>query len=111
MGDLATNKTLDDDLAHFGAPVVNVTPTDLCVLPDNWLAVKALCTAGNQWQVCPGGVELALDYARADVAWRLADIRLSPTDFDKLQRLERDVVARLRRPDEQRTEFSVTLKV
>nr|WP_275447005.1 DUF1799 domain-containing protein [Pseudoalteromonas sp. Of7M-16] len=106
------SKALDDDLAHFGAPVEPVkNRTDLYVLPQNWTAVKALSTANTQWQYCKDGIELALDYAGAEIAWRYADITLTPTDFDKLQFLERTVIGLLRRPDEKPTELGLTLKV
>ena len=113
MGDLATNNaTLDDDEAHFGAPRQAQPKADsLYVLPENWQAVTALSTAGTQWQLCKQGMELALDYARADVAWRYAGITLTPTDFSKLQQLERLIVGLIRRPDEKPTEPGVTLKV
>ncbi|WP_260492413.1 DUF1799 domain-containing protein [Pseudoalteromonas maricaloris] len=113
VGDLATNNsTLDDDEAHFGAPSKTKPQADsLYVLPENWTAVLALSTAGTQWQLCKQGMELALDYARAEVAWRYADITLTPTDFSKLQQLERLIVGLIRRPDEKPTEPSVTLKV
>ncbi|WP_348772573.1 hypothetical protein [Pseudoalteromonas luteoviolacea] len=113
VGDLATqSKALDDDLAHFGAPVEPVkTEAGLYVLPQNWTAVKALSAANTQWQYCKDGIELALDYARAEIAWRYADIALTPTDFDKLQFLERTVIGLLRRPDEKPTEPSASLKV
>ncbi|MBQ4879637.1 DUF1799 domain-containing protein [Pseudoalteromonas luteoviolacea] len=113
MGDLATHsKHLDDDLAHFGAPIEPIkSKTDLYVLPQNWAAVKALSTANTQWQYCKDGIELALDYARAEIAWRYADITLTPTDFDKLQYLERTIIKLLRQTDEKPTEFGLTLTI
>lgn len=79
-------------------------------MPENWTAVRALTIAGTQWQF-KDNIEIALDYQRANVAWELSDLKLSPTDFEKLQLLERTVVQLLRRPDEQPTQPSVTLKV
>lgn len=114
MGDLAADsKTLDDDEAHFGAPK-NIVPHDeetLFVLPQNHTAVLALTTASSQWQRDNQGVEIALDYARADIAWRYANITLNPDDFAKLQTLERTIIGLIRRPDEQQLEFGVTLKL
>ncbi|MEC4091856.1 hypothetical protein [Pseudoalteromonas rubra] len=111
VGDLATtSQTVADDLAHFGAPVEPPkAQTDLTVLPDNWVAATALTTAGSQWQFCKDGVEVALDYARADIAWRYAGLTLTPADFTKLQLLERTVVGLLRRPDEIKTETGAAL--
>ncbi|CAI86623.1 MULTISPECIES: hypothetical protein [Pseudoalteromonas] len=113
MGDLAaSSKTLDDDEAHFGAPKAPLTKEDtLFVLPQNHCAVIALTTASSQWQRDNEGVEIALDYARADIAWRYANITLTPNDFEKLQTLERTIINIIRRPDEQQTEFGVTLKL
>ena len=114
MGDLAADsKTLDDDEAHFGAPKQTAPNKDetLFVLPPNHAAVVALTTASSQWQRDNQGVEIALDYARADIAWRYANITLNPDDFAKLQTLERTIIGLIRRPDEQQTEFGVTLKL
>ena len=113
MGDLAAdNDTLNTDEAHFGAPV---TPNDsektLWVIPCHWRAIEALTCASSQWQLDNKGIEIALDYARADVAWRYADIALTPSDFTKVQALERMILGLIRRPDEQQSKFSVTLKV
>ncbi|MEM5546999.1 hypothetical protein [Pseudoalteromonas fuliginea] len=115
MGDLAAaSKTLDDDEAHFGAPMAQEAPNKddtLFVLPSNHTAVVALTTASSQWQRDNQGVEIALDYARADIAWRYANITLNPDDFAKLQTLERTIIGLIRRPDEQQLEFGVTLKL
>lgn len=113
MGDLAAaSKTIDDDEAHFGAPT-KVLPHEhtLFVLPSNHTAVVALTTASSQWQLDNQGLEIALDYARADIAWRYANITLNPDDFAKLQTLERTIIGLIRRPDEQQLEFGVTLKL
>ena len=113
MGDLAAaSKTLDDDEAHFGAPKAPVTQDEtLFVLPPNHAAVVALTTASSQWQRDNEGVEVALDYARADIAWRYAGLTLTPDDFTKLQTLERSIIGLIRRPDEQQVEFGVTFKL
>jgi hypothetical protein len=114
VGDLATqSQTLDDDEAHFGAPVKAAPKNDkddtLFVLPANHVAVIAITTASSQWQLDNNGVEFALDYAGADIAWRYANITLTPDDFDKVQTLERTIIGLIRRPDEQQLEFGVTL--
>lgn len=114
MGDLAADsKTLDDDEAHFGAPTKDAPQVEetLFVLPQNHTAVLALTAASSQWQRDNDGVEIALDYARADIAWRYANITLNPDDFAKLQILERTIIGLIRRPDEQQLEFGVTLKL
>nr|WP_249318935.1 DUF1799 domain-containing protein [Pseudoalteromonas sp. BDTF-M6] len=106
------SKTLDDDLAHFGAPKEKpVEQPTLWVLSDNWQAVTAITTAGTQWKLDHQGVELALDYNCADIAWRYAGIELSPDDFARVQTLERTIIGHIRRPDEQQSEFGVTLTV
>ncbi|MBQ4864379.1 DUF1799 domain-containing protein [Pseudoalteromonas sp. MMG013] len=114
MGGLATqSKTLDDDLAHFGGPVTKQeqsAQSDLYVLPQNWPAVNALTLASSQWQYCKDGIEIALDYARAEIAWRYAELKLTPTDFNKLQFLERTIITIARQRDE-RFESSITLEV
>ena len=104
---------LDSDEAHFGAPAKVSAPKQesLDVLPGNWLAVQALICAGTQWQYDNHGVEIALDYQRADIAWRYSDITLTPKDFEKLQLLERSIIAMIRRPDEQQPESGITLTI
>lgn len=114
MGDLATvSDTLDSDEAHFGAPAAPPVELEdtLWVLPTNWLAVRAITCASSQWQYDKNSVEIALDYARADIAWRYAGIELSPNDFEKLQTLERSIIGLIRRPDEQQFESGPTLSV
>lgn len=113
MGDLATDsKTLESDEAHFGAPIITENkPTLLWVLPTNWRAVEAITCASTQWVFDKDGVEIALDYARADIAWRYGDVTLSKDDFANVQTLERMILGLIRRPDEQQPEFGVTLSV
>jgi len=114
VGDLATDSNvIDSDEAHFGAPVKVLAPKEavLFVLPGNWLAVHALTCAGTQWQYDNHGVEIALDYQRADIAWRYSDITLTPKDFEKLQLLERSIISMIRRPDEQQPESGITLTI
>ncbi|NOU50269.1 DUF1799 domain-containing protein [Pseudoalteromonas sp. JBTF-M23] len=112
MGDLAASKTVDDDLAHFCGPITKPkTQNELYVLPQNWPAVNALTLASSQWQYCKEGVEIGLDYARAEIAWRYAELKLTPSDFNKLQFLERSIITIQRQGDEQRLESSVTLEV
>lgn len=114
MGDLATqSNTLDSDEAHFGAPTapVKIIEETLWVIPSNWLAVRAITCASSQWQYDKNDVEIALDYARADIAWRYAGIELKPDDFDKLQVLERNIIGLIRRSDEQKPESGTALIV
>ncbi|SFD55237.1 hypothetical protein [Pseudoalteromonas denitrificans] len=115
MGDLAAqSNVLSSDEAHFGAPVkaqIAQAQTDLHVLPCNWLAAQAITSAGTQWQYDNHGIEIALDYQRADIAWGYSNINLTPKDFDKLQLLERSILAMIRRPDEQQPEPGVTLTI
>lgn len=113
VGELATESTtLTKDEAHFGGPVVSVKkPAQLWVLPTNWKAAQALSIASTQWQYDKDSVEIALDYARADVAWRYSNLLLSNDDFERVQTLERMILGLIRRPDEQQSEFGVTLSV
>jgi len=113
VGDLATDSTvIDGDEAHFGAPKQSEElPTHLWVLPTIWRSVEAITCASSQWVFDKDGVEIALDYARADIAWRYSDITLSKADFGNVQTLERMILGLIRRPDEQQSEFGVTLSV
>lgn len=113
VGDLATVSTnLENDEAHFGAPqTYQAPPTHLWVLPSLWRAVEAITSASSQWVFDKDGVEIALDYARADIAWRYAELALTKTDFNHVQTLERMILGLIRRPDEQQFEFGVTLSV
>ncbi|WP_240503657.1 MULTISPECIES: DUF1799 domain-containing protein [Pseudoalteromonas] len=98
---MAASKTVDDDLAHFGGPITKPQKNELYVLPQNWPAVNALTLASSQWQYCKDGVEIGLDYARAEIAWRYAELKLTPSDFNKLQFLERTIITIQRQGDEQ----------
>lgn len=112
VGDLAAySTTTDNDEAHFGAPTKTKAQSTLTVLPANWLAVNALCTANTQWQFDKNEVERGLNYQGAHIAWQLADITLTPVDFEKVQFLERTIIALVRKTHEQHTEPCATLEL
>lgn len=104
----------DADLAVFMRQAGNEPPPqqDQCVLvlPELKAAVKAFTAAGTQFQRDKDNVEIALDYARADVAWRYLGLTLTPDDFDMIQRIERFVLKRVRTNEQPEFKSEVTIR-
>lgn len=92
-GDNGPSKELEDDWAFFGGDTGALQQPDehMAVHPDNWLALRAFDAVQTQWVLTPEGKKFALDYARAEVAWRRLGMDPKDDDFARIQTLERVV--------------------
>lgn len=87
-GDSAKDEELENDFKFFGGHCETEEKTTF-VHPDNWQAFLAFTDVQTQWQLDSQDKRYALDYQRAQVAWKMLGYTLTAADFSKIQTLEK----------------------